>query len=130
MQLLPGLLDVPDFAPVASFLRPGGADRLLQLASRLADLFDQYQVYRPDWLVAWTAGRDVLVAPGRPDLAVPPDQQWQPLLWRAVMETLNERERSAIRPLIHQRALEVLQFKLDILWAMNDAMATRYGVSP
>ncbi|MCR5868834.1 pyrroloquinoline-quinone synthase PqqC [Aquincola sp. J276] len=32
------------------------------------------------------------------------------------------------RPL-QQRALEVLQFKLDILWAMNDAMATRYGVN-
>jgi len=32
------------------------------------------------------------------------------------------------RPL-QQRALDVLQFKLDILWAMNDAMATRYGVS-
>ncbi len=28
-----------------------------------------------------------------------------------------------------ERALEVLQFKLDILWAMNDAMATRYGVT-
>jgi pyrroloquinoline-quinone synthase len=28
-----------------------------------------------------------------------------------------------------ERALEILQFKLDILWAMNDAMATRYGVS-
>ena len=26
-----------------------------------------------------------------------------------------------------ERALEVLQFKLDILWALNDAMATRYG---
>jgi pyrroloquinoline-quinone synthase len=31
------------------------------------------------------------------------------------------------RPL-QRRALEVLQFKLDILWAMNDAMALRYGV--
>src|SRR5262252_9780211 len=28
-----------------------------------------------------------------------------------------------------ERALQVLQFKLDILWAMNDAMAQRYGVS-
>jgi pyrroloquinoline-quinone synthase len=28
-----------------------------------------------------------------------------------------------------ERALEVLQFKLDILWAMNDAMAQRYGVT-
>lgn len=32
------------------------------------------------------------------------------------------------RPL-QERALEVLQLKLDILWAMNDAMATKYGVS-
>ena len=28
-----------------------------------------------------------------------------------------------------ERALQVLQFKLDILWAMNDAMAQRYGVN-
>lgn len=27
-----------------------------------------------------------------------------------------------------RRALEVLKFKLDILWAMNDALAQRYGV--
>jgi pyrroloquinoline-quinone synthase len=30
---------------------------------------------------------------------------------------------------LQERALEVLQFKLDILWAMNDAMALKYGVS-
>jgi pyrroloquinoline-quinone synthase len=30
------------------------------------------------------------------------------------------------RPM-QERALEVLQFKLDILWAMNDAMAARYA---
>jgi pyrroloquinoline-quinone synthase len=28
-----------------------------------------------------------------------------------------------------ERALEILRFKLDILWAMNDAMALRYGVT-
>ena len=28
------------------------------------------------------------------------------------------------------RALEVLQFKLDVLWQMNDAMALAYGVKP
>ena len=27
------------------------------------------------------------------------------------------------------RALEILQFKLDVLWAMNDAMAQHYGVT-
>ncbi|NML45601.1 pyrroloquinoline-quinone synthase PqqC [Ramlibacter sp. G-1-2-2] len=30
---------------------------------------------------------------------------------------------------LQQRALEVLQFKLDVLWAMNDSMAQGYGVS-
>ncbi len=29
-----------------------------------------------------------------------------------------------------QRALEVLKFKLDVLWQMNDAMALAYGVTP
>ncbi|MEP6874013.1 MAG: pyrroloquinoline quinone biosynthesis protein C, partial [Burkholderiales bacterium] len=30
---------------------------------------------------------------------------------------------------LQERALEVLQFKLDILWTMNDAIALKYGVS-
>ena len=32
-------------------------------------------------------------------------------------------------PALQARALDVLQFKLDILWAMNDAMALEYGVA-
>jgi pyrroloquinoline-quinone synthase len=28
-----------------------------------------------------------------------------------------------------ERALQILQFKLDVLWQMNDAMALRYGVA-
>lgn len=31
---------------------------------------------------------------------------------------------------LQERALKILQFKLDILWAMNDAMALKYGVNP
>ncbi len=31
---------------------------------------------------------------------------------------------------LQERALEVLQFKLDILWALSDALVTRYGVQP
>lgn len=29
-----------------------------------------------------------------------------------------------------RRALEILKFKLDVLWSMNDALAQRYGVTP
>ena len=32
-------------------------------------------------------------------------------------------------PALQQRALDTLQFKLDILWTMNDAMALKYGVA-
>jgi pyrroloquinoline-quinone synthase len=36
-------------------------------------------------------------------------------------------EHFATRP-AQMRALDILQFKLDVLWQMNDAMAVRYGV--
>jgi pyrroloquinoline-quinone synthase len=29
---------------------------------------------------------------------------------------------------LQERALEILKFKLDVLWQMSDAMAVRYGV--
>jgi len=32
-------------------------------------------------------------------------------------------------PALQARALDILQFKLDVLWSMNDAMAQRYGVN-
>jgi len=31
---------------------------------------------------------------------------------------------------LQQRALDILQFKLDILWQMNDAMQFKYGLNP
>ncbi|MFM7024928.1 MAG: exodeoxyribonuclease V subunit gamma [Limnohabitans sp.] len=108
MALLPGCLHDPVFKPVAGFLRGDEPDRLLQLASRLADLFDQYQIYRPDWLQDWAAGRHVLrKAAGETALA--DDQLWQAELWRRVLATLDEDQREATRPAVHARALAHLQ---------------------
>ncbi|MBD8049215.1 exodeoxyribonuclease V subunit gamma [Limnohabitans radicicola] len=108
MALLPGCLQDPVFQPVAGFLRGDEPDRLLQLASRLADLFDQYQIYRPDWLQDWTAGRNVLrKAAGQDELGE--DQLWQAELWRRVLATLDETQRQATRPALHARALAHLQ---------------------
>lgn len=110
MALLPHLLDDPAFAPVASFLRPDAATRLYPLASRLADLFDQYQVYRSDWLDLWAAGRDVLSHASYASLVPVPDEQlWQPKLWRAVFAQLTEREHEAGRARLHQRVLDQLR---------------------
>ena len=108
MALLPGCLHEPVFKPVAGFLKGDEPDRLLQLASRLADLFDQYQIYRPDWLQDWAAGRDVLRRNAGED-ALAADQLWQAELWRRVLATLGETERQATRPALHARALAHLQ---------------------
>jgi exodeoxyribonuclease V gamma subunit len=108
MALLPGCLADPVFQPVAGFLRGDEPDRLLQLASRLADLFDQYQIYRPDWLQDWAAGRDVLRKSGGSD-ALAEDQLWQAELWRRVLATLDDSQRQATRPALHARALAHLQ---------------------
>jgi len=108
MALLPGCLHDPVFQPVAGFLRGDEPDRLLQLAIRLADLFDQYQIYRPDWLQDWAAGRNVLrKAVGQETLAQ--DQLWQAELWRRVLATLDAGQREATRPALHTRALAHLQ---------------------
>jgi len=104
MALLPSCLQEPVFQPVAGFLRGDEPDRLLQLASRLADLFDQYQIYRPDWLQDWSAGQDVLRQVAS-TVALPEDQMWQAELWRRVLATLDDAERQATRPALHARAL-------------------------
>jgi len=108
MALLPTCLNDPVFQPVAGFLRGDEPDRLLQLASRLADLFDQYQIYRPDWLQDWAAGNNVLrKAEGADEMAQ--DQRWQAELWRRVLGTLDDSQRQATRPALHARALAHLQ---------------------
>ncbi|WP_426770088.1 exodeoxyribonuclease V subunit gamma, partial [Pseudomonas aeruginosa] len=51
MTLLPQLLDREDFTLLRHYLTDDSDKRkLFQLSSKAADLFDQYLVYRPDWL--------------------------------------------------------------------------------
>jgi len=56
-----------------------------QLASRLADLFDAYQVYRGDWLAAWDAHRRVLPAS---DDQLDDDEVWQAAMYRQLRASL------------------------------------------
>ncbi|MGB7523090.1 MAG: exodeoxyribonuclease V subunit gamma, partial [Castellaniella sp.] len=90
MRLLPTLAGQTGFEPVARFLADdAGVRKRHQLAYRLADLFDQYQVYRADWLDAWSRGRLVLPdALGREAEALSESQAWQARLWRALLDDL------------------------------------------
>jgi exodeoxyribonuclease V gamma subunit len=58
---------------LAHYLDGGDERRRLSLAVKIADVFDQYLLYRDDWLAAWE-GNELL------DLG--PDEAWQALLWR------------------------------------------------
>ncbi len=108
MRLLPARLHLPGYAPLAGFLHDDDPERCLQLARRLADLYDQYQVYRADWLAAWQAGRELLVGPDGQAHPLPADQRWQALLWQDALAELSPAELSAIRPRVHQDALAAL----------------------
>lgn len=103
MRLLPALLADPVFEPLRHFLGDGDPERRLQLAERLADLFDQYQVYRADWLEDWSAGRDVLRSARGEAVPLAPDQRWQAQLWRAVNDSLPPQQRDSGRATIHQQ---------------------------
>ncbi|PRD64075.1 exodeoxyribonuclease V subunit gamma [Malikia granosa] len=109
MKVLPSLLDQAEFAPVQGYLKDEASERLLPLANKLADLFDQYQNYRADWLEDWAESRDQLLQADGRRLPVPDEQRWQPVLWRAVLQAMDERERGAIRPRLHQAALKRLR---------------------
>ncbi|MFC5511920.1 exodeoxyribonuclease V subunit gamma [Massilia jejuensis] len=102
MRLLPTLLREPVFAPLTHFLGDGCPERRLQLAERLADLFDQYQVYRADWLTDWEVGRDQLRRAGGDALPLAPDQCWQARLWRAVHDSVPPMQRGSGRAAIHE----------------------------
>ena len=66
-----------------------------ELAVMVADLFDQYQLYRPDWLARWAAGDDV-VTQGDQWVAVDEDNRWQPVLWRLLKAELVGEDRADV----------------------------------
>jgi exodeoxyribonuclease V gamma subunit len=103
MRLLPSLLADPVFAPLRYFLADGDCERRLQLAERLADLFDQYQVYRADWLADWAAGDDVIATTRKGRVPLDTTQRWQAHLWRALLADVGPAEVFSSRAAVHQR---------------------------
>ena len=98
MELLPSLLNIDVFSPLKNYFNdhvlPDEADKptenplkLFQLCGQIADIFDQYLVYRPDWIAAWESNESNL-PPKNDKLA--PSQAWQPILWRALIEFNNQ----------------------------------------
>jgi exodeoxyribonuclease V gamma subunit len=109
MRLLPELLQKEKFEPLRHFLQDGDPERRLQLAERLSDLYDQYQVYRADWLTDWAEHRDQLRRPGGEPIPLQPDQCWQAQLWREIHESLPPERRWSGRATIHQQFMHAVE---------------------
>ncbi|MBC3478889.1 exodeoxyribonuclease V subunit gamma [Pseudomonas taiwanensis] len=107
MRLLPALIERPHFEPLRRFLTDDSDLRKrYQLAERLADLFDQYQVYRADWLKDWAAGEHVLNTARGERKPLAPGNRWQAELWRALLEDVGEQGMAQSRAGVHQRFIE------------------------
>lgn len=79
MAILPAMLPGEEFEMLRHYLSDDGDSRkLFQLSSRVADLFDQYLVYRPHWLNSWEKGQRI------DELG--DAQRWQAPLWAALVD--------------------------------------------
>ncbi|QZN95325.1 exodeoxyribonuclease V subunit gamma [Symbiopectobacterium purcellii] len=103
MHILPQQQDNPSFLPLSHYLQDDADKRKRhQLAGRVADLFDQYLIYRPEWIKQWQAGA---LVDGLGDAQV-----WQAELWRALLQysaQLEQKEWHHAR--LYQRFIEMLE---------------------
>lgn len=82
-EQLPDLPQDEGFAPLHGYLESdaNGLKRY-QLARRIADVFDQYLVYRPQWVLDWDFGAE---------------EHWQARLWRLLREDIQGEHRAALQ---------------------------------
>ena len=106
LRLLPTLLAEPEFAALRHFLQDDRKQRKqFQLAQRLADLLDQYQIYRADWLQDWAQGINRITG-NNAHVPLPDQQSWQAALWRRLIEDIAPAERLGGRAQVHQQFLD------------------------
>jgi exodeoxyribonuclease V gamma subunit len=88
--ILDGLDEGPAFDPLRDYLRDADERGRHELATRIADLYDQYLVYRPHWVMRWEAGED---------------EHWQAALWRLLVARTTQPHRARV----HGAAMRALE---------------------
>ena len=82
MKVLPKLIEEPAFEPLRIYLETGRSDlKRFQLSQRIADLFDQYLLFRPEMMFQWEKGKA---------------RHWQAMLWRELVEGHEHEHRAAL----------------------------------
>ena len=80
-SILPTCIDEPLYLPLKTYLE-GDIDgqKTFALCEKIADVYDQYLMYRPHWIATWDSGNDEL---DDVDVTIAP---WQPDLWRRIVK--------------------------------------------
>jgi exodeoxyribonuclease V gamma subunit len=82
MKALPSLIEEPAFNTIRIYLESGRSDlKRFQLSQKIADLFDQYLLFRPEMMFQWEKGKA---------------GHWQSLLWRRLVEGREGEHRAAL----------------------------------
>ncbi|MDT8427311.1 MAG: exodeoxyribonuclease V subunit gamma [Pseudomonadales bacterium] len=89
-SLLPDLLQDPEFVSLRAYLKDDESTGIKrwQLAVRIADVFDRYQFYRPDWIRAWS-----IIPSTRQTGNADEQQAWQRILWQSLIKDLSKPDR-------------------------------------
>lgn len=84
-------------------------ERRFQLATQIADLYDQYQTYRADWISDWSKGLDQII--NQQGSATPLNEQsWQAALWRDLQQDISQLGQSQTsRASIHAQFMQKMQ---------------------
>jgi exodeoxyribonuclease V gamma subunit len=83
MKTLPLNLKKKGFESLHNYLSEGAADlKLFQLSQRIADLYDQYLLFRPEMFLGWEKGQE---------------NHWQAILWREVVKGIEKKHRAALK---------------------------------
>ncbi|MBC3348088.1 exodeoxyribonuclease V subunit gamma [Pseudomonas sp. SWRI196] len=129
MRLLPQLIEQPHFEPLRRFLtHDTDLRKRYQLSERLADLFDQYQVYRADWLEDWAEGRHQTRSVRGEIKPLAPENCWQAELWRALLVDVGEQGMAQSRAGVHQRYIERIN-SLEVAPRNLPARVIVFGIS-
>ena len=91
MDCLPGLLGQDGFSRIRDYLQADTAGmKLYQFSAMMANIFDQYVIFRPELVLRWEEGK---VAPaGYPE-------NWQAALWKKIIEGVDANHRARLKQL-------------------------------
>lgn len=100
-ELLPTIKKQPEFEAIGRYLgETDDSRKMLDLAQRIADSFDQYLMYRPDWIAQWESGKA---------------SNWQGALWQLLTQADPEPMHRARLLQKMQKAFKNKEFPISIL---------------